>query len=109
MISRNRASPCRNAQKAWLILAKPPAKLPIKLDCPSSEDPVGAAAPLALIATPQPFLCFSAQRPRVQFVPAPEADGAPRCGCLLAALANSPIHALSSPRMPGMAGGIGVS
>src|SRR6516225_3978279 len=66
MISRNRASPCTNAQRAWLILAKPPARLPIKLDRPSSEDPVGVVAPLAFIATPGPFLCSCGERPRAQ-------------------------------------------
>src|SRR5262249_36224134 len=59
MISRNRASPCRNAQKAWLILAKPPARLPIKLDRSSSEDPVGVVAPFALIATPNPSFALA--------------------------------------------------
>jgi hypothetical protein len=61
MIARNRASPCMNAQKAWLILARPPARLPIKLDRPSSEDPVGVAQ-FARIATPNPFFAFAHNR-----------------------------------------------
>src|SRR5262249_47856460 len=56
MISRKRASPCTNAQSVWLMLAKPPARLPMRLDRPSSEDPVGVVAPFARIATPNlPF------------------------------------------------------
>jgi hypothetical protein len=61
MIARNRASPCMNAQKAWLILARPPARLPIKLDRPSSEDPVGVAQ-FARIATPKPFFALAHNR-----------------------------------------------